>query len=141
MFYEERTTAEGFRQFRTSPDGDWQPLLTVQNVGAMMDRSIAKWQLRAAGNTSDYAVPCPLCAVFAFSISVCKGCPIEAYTGQTNCYDTPFYAAREAKWAMHESQAELDFLLKVKEHYFGPGSADRITYQLIRGGDGQEYAA
>lgn len=80
-----------------------------------MEEALNIWQARADGKEVDE--PCPLCLVngeWDENGDDCPGCPICDLTGFSRCTDTP-WGVWDKRRDQASAQAELDFLLKVKE--------------------------
>lgn len=74
--------------------------LTPQGRKALV-QSIADWEQIEVGELSIIGHDCPLCEIYATGFSteqeVCLQCPVYAYTTARQCFNTPFYDAREAE--------------------------------------------
>ena len=139
MYYEEKL--EGGRvYYRTTPCGNWHLKAphTCGEVHEALLHSIGLWVRRANGDA--HREDCPLCALntTASKRVNCEACPIEAYTGKSSCIDTPYYAAMRVDFLPSASKVELEFLRDVEQHYFGPGSAQRVERQIASGRPGRE---
>jgi hypothetical protein len=73
--------------------------MTAQALTALQD-SIQHWERLASGDRNKDEFPssgnCALCTAFYYHgdlLTVCEGCPIRNFTGQTRCHDTPFDVA------------------------------------------------
>jgi hypothetical protein len=69
----------------------------------LLDESIEAWQekcrKRLPGTVVMGEAGCPLCQ----SYKTCTRCPVKMYSGERDCANTPFYAARSAfsVWARY----------------------------------------
>lgn len=103
--------------------------LTNKDVMAALEACIeTRWKVRAKlGDGVDVPV-CQLCQL-EFLSGDCCGCPVFEYGAQVRdvnmrgCCNTPFIAwgvSVTDKGAQEASQREVNFLVDVYEHFFGP---------------------